>query len=255
MRESNVPMRRACIVAALCYLAASRAGADIYQRTTSGGIVVQSTTLCPGGAGVSAEPYADLSGAYFYHSALTGVDVRGATGFSPGSSSTANAISPNGTIAGLVLSAADPLEIVRNYSGTSSIPIHVTQDVNIPSGTTLQILASSGVWDSTISFAPGISLSLGGDLELDVGPETDPSTLVGVEIPLFDWSGVTPTGQFNIVNDLAGQGYQWDTSTLYSDGTVVLEAVPEPSTLGPLCVGAIGLLGWAWKKKSSHWES
>ena len=56
---------------------------------------------------------------------------------------------------------------------------------------------------------------LGGNLELTLVSGVDPSTLLGTSFCLFDWTGVTPDNEFNVVNGLA-DGYGWDTSSFTS---------------------------------------
>ena len=198
---------------------------------------------------------ANVTGAIFSGGTLNGADIRGATGFSAGGASATNAILPDGIIAGLQLDAGNQLLVVRNYSGGSPIPIHVTGGVSMQDGTTIQMLLDNNPWGSTIPFASSTSVSLGGNLELNVTPDAYIGLdLLGDSFQLFDWSGVTPTGHFNIVNDLAGvEGpggpLYWDTSALYTTGVVTL--VPEPSSLALLGVGAIGLLGYAWRRRTA----
>jgi hypothetical protein len=56
------------------------------------------------------------------------------------------------------------------------------------------------------------------------------------------------TGEFALTNlPSLSNGLSWNTSNLYSNGTI--SVTPEPSTLVLLSVGAIGLLGWAWRRK------
>ena len=76
-------------------------------------------------------------------------------------------------------------------------------------------------WGSTISFAPGISVALGGTLELAFAPDVNPASQLGRTIDLFDWTGVTSTGAFTIASP-----FEWDLSTLYTTGEVTLTAVP-----------------------------
>jgi uncharacterized protein YjbI with pentapeptide repeats len=259
--RGSVLGRMALVIAFMAIASAARG--DIFEWTISGGSVVQSSTLCPDGSGVSAVPgaflgsldltqaylvNADLSTASLSYGTLTnanlsnanvtnadltscrltdanliGADARGTSGLSSGLAITTNMIRSDGTVQGLSLSAADSAIAVRNYSGAAQIPIRVTGGMNVPSGTTLQVIVNGTAWGSTISFDPGIPVALGGSLELGSAPGTSLAGLAGTSCRLFDWMGVSPTGRFTIVNDLAASGYQWDTSALYGSGNVVLE--------------------------------
>ena len=87
---------------------------------------------------------------------------------------------------------------------------------------TLRLVFDADPWDSTISFAPGIPVTLGGTLELTFAPGVDVATQSGRTIDLFDWTGVTPTGAFTVSSP-----YTWNLSNLYTTGEVTLTAVPE----------------------------
>jgi hypothetical protein len=78
-------------------------------------------------------------------------------------------------------------------------------------------------WDSTISFAPGIPATLGGTLELTFADGVDVASQVGRTFDLFDWTGVMPTGAFNVASP-----YAWDLSKLYAAGEVTLAAAGGP---------------------------
>ena len=76
-------------------------------------------------------------------------------------------------------------------------------------------------WDSTISFAPGIPVTLGGTLELTFAADVNPASQLGRAFDLFDWTGVTPTGAFAVSSP-----YRWNLSNLYTTGQVTLASVP-----------------------------
>ena len=168
----------------------------------------------------------NLTGANLTGASLVGTDLRGASGFVPGSATTTNAIFPDGTITGLNLTAANSWLIVRDYSGASQIPIRVTEGMTVSSTGTL-LIQLQGNWGSTISFDPGIPVILNGNLALGVAAGIDPAGLVGTDFRVFNWTGVSPGGQFTLVSDLP-VGLSWNTSGLYTTGHVVLTGSPQP---------------------------
>ena len=87
---------------------------------------------------------------------------------------------------------------------------------------TLRLVFDADPWDSLISFAPGIPVMLGGTLELTFAPGVDVATQSGRTIDLFDWTGVTPTGEFTVSSP-----YAWNLSNLYTTGEVTLAAAPS----------------------------
>jgi hypothetical protein len=91
-------------------------------------------------------------------------------------------------------------------------------------------------WDSTISFAPGIPVTLGGTLELTFADDVNLASQLGRTFDLFDWTGVTPTGAFTIVSP-----YAWDLSNLYTTGQATLTAIPEPTTRALIAFGLGGV--------------
>ncbi|MEX2306369.1 MAG: pentapeptide repeat-containing protein [Pirellulales bacterium] len=163
--------------------------------------------------------YATLTGAN-----LTGADARGAnfqyatlTG-----AITSNLIQSDGHIAGLDLTAGASL-VVRDYDGNPAVSaIVIDQHVAIDATGTLRLVFDADPWDSTISFAPGIPVALGGTLELGFAPGVNVATQSGRTIDLFDWTGVTPTGAFTVSSP-----YTWNLSKLYTTGEITLAAAPS----------------------------
>jgi hypothetical protein len=92
-------------------------------------------------------------------------------------------------------------------------------------------------WDSTISFAPGIPVTLGGTLELTFAADVNPATQLGRTFDLFDWTGVTPTGAFTV-----SSAYTWNLSNLYTTGEIMLTAIPEPASVALAVFVLLGLV-------------
>jgi len=192
---------------------------------------------------------ANFSSGTLTNANLSGADLRGATGFSGSSAGaiTTNTIFPDGTVHGLSLNSTNPMLLVRNYSGTSSIPIHIQENMTLTQNASLVLEFDGNPWGSTISFDSGIPVTLGGNLELDVVAGVNPVSLVGDSFQAFNWTGVSPSGQFaSITNDLP-PGYSWDTSQLYTTGNVTL--VPEPSTFALFAATAIGLVRYGLRRR------
>lgn len=194
------------------------------------------------GAGLQA----DLAGAN-----LTAADARGAFGLEVTKVSSANAILPDGRIAGLDLAAGKRL-VVRDDDGIAEsadssllrsavnprppIPIRIHDHATFAEGGTLAVRFDADPWDSLVSFAPGIAVQLGGTLELAFSDDVEASSQLGRTIKVFDWSGVAPNGRFEIQSP-----YEWETSRLYTTGEVLLAAVPEPSAATLIALALCGV--------------
>ncbi len=188
---------------------------------------------------------ADLSSASFTTAELGGADLRGAVGASLDDAFfTRNTILPDGSILGLNL-AADQSLIIRN--STADIPIWISQEMTLDPRASLHVLVDDQAWNSTILFAPDTAVSRAGILVLDLAPGVPLDSLAGTSFQLFDWSGVNPSGEFQID---AKHGYLWDTSGLYTSGVVSFVSVPEPSAFVLLGLGAMGLLTYGWRRRN-----
>jgi len=177
---------------------------------------------------------ANLSSSTLASANFNAADLRGATDpnrsetFYGYGASLVNAIDEIGTIQGLNLSGTNLSLTIRDYSGPTPIPIRITGGMTVASGGTLQMVFDGPTWGSTISFAAGIPVALGGNLELGLAPGVDPTNLLGEIFQLFNWTGVSPSGQFaQVVSDLPTR-YVWNTSALYSLGGVALTLSPTP---------------------------
>jgi hypothetical protein len=171
---------------------------------------------------------ADLRGADLYRATLTNANL-------------ANSIDSTGSIYGLNLGAGETL-LVRDYEGKpdgsgllTPIPIHVLTQANLDDGSRLTVLLRDATWGSTISFDASIPVQLGGVLDIELAPGSDPAPLLGKTFNLFDWTGVTPTGRFSEIVS----GLPVDASRLYSEGTITV--VPEPGTFALLAAAGLGL--------------
>jgi uncharacterized protein YjbI with pentapeptide repeats len=174
---------------------------------------------------------------------LTGADTRGAQELRLTGTVSRNAILPDGKITGLDLAAGESMHVrdddpllARPHRGfvppRPSIPVSIHERLQMADGSVLRLLIDADQWDSLISFAPGIPVQLGGALELTFADEVDVAAQVGRTLDLFDWTGVSPSGQFEIRSP-----YVWNVANLYATGEVTLIAVPEPSTASIMFIG------------------
>jgi uncharacterized protein YjbI with pentapeptide repeats len=197
-----------------------------------------------GGEECSGEFCWYFQGANLDFANLSGADARDAyfVGASMIGTNTENMIQMSGHIAGLDLSSGEML-IVRNYVSLGApVPIVVDQSLAMDAGSTLRLEFDADPWGSTISFAPGILLTLGGTLDLAFAADVNIASQLGRTIVLFNWTGVTPTGAFTISSP-----YAWDVSQLYTTGEVTLTgaegSIPGDFT-GDGVVDAADLADW-----------
>src|SRR5262249_26982755 len=125
---------------------------------------------------------ANFSSATLTGANLSGADTRGAEYLDLSSATTANLIRSDGHIHGLDLNGG-ALLVVRDYDGDPRyepaqppIPITVDQHLAIGPGGTLRMVFEADAWDSTISFASGIPVTLGGTLEVTFADGVDLAT-------------------------------------------------------------------------------
>ena len=206
---------------------------------------------------------ANLADASLNNSTLTGANLHGADLRRACYSNLDGAILHNtvlsdGTINVLSLAAGEMLLVHNNLILASmgrdgsisliapSIPIHIAGTPSFAPTSSLQMIFDGNPWGSIISFDPGVSIALAGDLDLSFAPGVAASDLVGDTFQLFDWTGTSRTGEFNVVSDL---GCVWDLSQLYATGQVTLISVPEPSGIALMGIGIVGLCGCLWRRR------
>jgi hypothetical protein len=119
------------------------------------------------------------------------------------------------------------LLVVRDYDGNpaaeppaAAIPIVVEERLTMDAAGNLRLEFDADPWGSTISFAPGIPVSLGGTMELAFADGVNLASQVGRTFDLFDWTGVTPAGVFTV-----SSSYAWNLSNLYATGEVTLRSI------------------------------
>jgi uncharacterized protein YjbI with pentapeptide repeats len=172
---------------------------------------------------------ADFSGASLTDADLRHSDLRGAEISASQIASAASArgtISRDGRIEGLTLDAGEQL-VVRDDNGysdesTSRDPIPITVDfgMSLDPAATLSMVFEDDDWGSTISFEPGVSVSLDGTLKLTFGDIPRPADLDGTTFDLFDWDGAMIAGAFDRI--VTAWATEWDTANLYTNGQVTL---------------------------------
>jgi uncharacterized protein YjbI with pentapeptide repeats len=174
---------------------------------------------------------ADVTSVRFSYADVSAADIRGARNMVLDSNTvTTNMIDRNGQIAGLDLLSGQHLAI-HDYEGNpvagqATIPIHVNNHFAMNGTGSLDLLFESDDWGSTISFASGIPISLGGTLNLRFAEGANIASQTGRTFRVFDWTGVSPVGQFTVTSP-----YSWDLARLYTTGEITLTSIPETSTV------------------------
>jgi fibronectin-binding autotransporter adhesin len=123
-----------------------------------------------------------------------------------------------------------------------------------PSIVLLDLFATTGTTNVANQAAADTVVFLGGSLTIDPAATLtfgNPNTLtfnVGDVFRVFDWTALTggaPTGTFGTIDTSAltlGAGSSWDTSSLYTAGTIsVIGVIPEPSRMLLLGLGIAGM--------------
>lgn len=170
-------------------------------------------------------------------------DLRGA--YYDGGAIMRNTIESDGKIKGLNLLNGDILEINNSHYMTykfgwiiSPISITVADVMTAEDGSTMRFLFDEQDWISTVAMTDGISVDLGGTLELTFADGVDIASLIGTSFKIFEWNGLLSEGDM-FDNIVYANGTQWDVSKLYTTGEVVLTAVPEPMTIAMLGLGGL----------------
>lgn len=103
-------------------------------------------------------------------------------------------------------------------------------------GTEYDFLDVNGDWTIT-----------GGDLQISLLGGFSP--IAGNSFDLFDFDSLTGTFD-NVLLPTLGSGLAWNTSALYSTGTLSVSAVPEPSTFTAIGLG-LGFVAWRRRRRTA----
>jgi uncharacterized protein YjbI with pentapeptide repeats len=197
----------------------------------------------------------NFQNADFLNADLARADARGALSmnFEP-AANRQNFIQPDGVVKGWILTTGETQEIT-NYYGADGQPedffITIDESFFMEPGATLRLVFDDEVWTSTIVFGSGTEVFLlGGTLELELNRITGADLGYGTVFHVFDWShALSVVGHFDeIVLDGDYNGYFWDTSKLYTEGTIML--VPEPASAVMAALGLVGLQFGARRRRS-----
>ena len=165
-------------------------------------------------------PSANFAGATLENADFTGADLRGAGGWTPTATTIVhNTIRPDGSIQGLALLPGETLVV-----GNNPLAITTTTNATFDAAATLQFRLESN-WTSPIGFGAGLIPVLGGTLDLEVAPGVDPASLAGQTIQLFQWNSPLLAANRFATLKLPDGGLTWDTSQLYTNGTVKVGGV------------------------------
>ena len=160
--------------------------------------------------------YANLKGANVANADFSFADLRFAWFQLSAATILHSTILPDWTVTELGLSDAESF-VVHDIDTDVSLVLTVRGIVSVSGGGKLRMIFDADPWGSLITFEPSIPVSLGGTLKLMFADGMDVATQVGRTLHVFDWTGVSPAGQFDVTSP-----YAWDLSSLYSTGEVTL---------------------------------
>jgi fibronectin-binding autotransporter adhesin len=224
-------------------------------NTYTGGTTIAAGTLQIGDGGTSGSISGnitnngalvfDRSGSLTYGNAISGtgtltkrgpgmLTLTGANTFAGGTTLTAGTLQLGSSGANLPDTGA-----VQVNGGTLALgaSVEIIGSLTLGSQGALAFdLSSAGSYER-LSAVNGITLS-GGTLRLTLDGGYIPS--VGAVFDILDWGG-TFSGAFTSLDLPAG--ITWNTSNLYTNGTLSVVAIPEPTTVGLLVFGGCFLAG------------
>jgi len=193
-----------------------------------------------------------FSAVVFQNIDLTGADARGAQGLD--ATGAPNFINPEGAAENGINIGFGETMLIRNYHAPeygNAIPITVQQSISLVDSAILQLEFDGDVWNSTMVLDEGAIVGLDGTLVLALASGVTGADIGwGTTFQLFDWSNaISVEGEFSLITLLGDYGsYSWDTSNLYTDGTITL--IPESSAWVLLIPGAAMLRFRSRRKKA-----
>jgi autotransporter-associated beta strand protein len=204
--------------------------------TVSGGtlLAVNTTGSATGSGALTVDAGATLGG--------TGAIVAGA----------GNNIAINGTLDAGLPAAASGTALALTVAGAGQVQFNNTVAFDLFSNLNTGVLNGPTASDQVVINAPDWSnIFFGGASSLVItATSLTPTTFVaGDSWKLFDWVGVVGgtvpvqgTNGFNFISaPTLDAGLFWDYSTLFTAGTVSINAIPEPSRALLLLIGLLGL--------------
>jgi uncharacterized protein YjbI with pentapeptide repeats len=163
---------------------------------------------------------ANFAGSALTNTNFTDADLRGASGWTPIDLTIVhNTIRPDGSIQSLALLSGETLVVNNN-----PIAIMITSSATLDPAATLKFLLDNH-WTSPIGFSPGLTPTLAGTLDLEFAQGVDPASLLGQTVQLFHWNGPLSVANRFTTLKLPGGGLTWDTSQLYTAGTLKVGGV------------------------------
>ena len=125
-----------------------------------------------------------------------------------------------------------------DFPNTLGVGIVVTEDFTLSDPADFQLAFTGGDYLNgyLMNVDTGTYLEKFGYKSGNTGPQTPPFTL----------SGSVPAGHYELLGNMGAL-----PNFGFKSGEISLNFVPEPSTLVLLAIGAISLLGWAWRRRAA----